>query len=76
MILGLALTGIGIYAVTRRRDGDPAAVAPEGSPVERRNRILLEVARLDEALEAARGAEAERLEVRRAELLARLREPA
>lgn len=75
VILGLALTGVGIYAVTRRRDREIEPVAPAGSPAERRNRILLEVARLDEALETARGAEAERLEVRRSELLARLREP-
>ena len=75
VILGLALTGVGIYAVTRRRDGTPATVAPEGSPLEQRNLILLEIARLDEALETARGAEAEGLEVRRSELLARLRGP-
>ena len=74
VLLGLGLAGVGIYAVRRGRDPTPAPVVAGGSPAERRNRLLVEIARIDEALESAAAAEAARLESRRAELVARLRE--
>lgn len=88
VLLGLVLAGVGVYAV-RRGGGEAGAPAPgdgrgpgsgpgpgPGAPADRekRARLILEVARLDQALETAEGGERDRLAARRAELLAALRE--
>jgi hypothetical protein len=88
VILGLGLAGAGLLAFRRgaaATDAPSSSASPSGAegsgasgeaPVvtgrDRRRRLVLEVARIDEALEAAEGSERERLEARREELLALL----
>lgn len=62
---------------------DPAAVSPVTDPAvpwvtaqDRRRRLVLEIARIDEAMEGEGGVDRERLEARREELLSLLQEPA
>lgn len=87
VILGLGLTVVGLVAVRRGvvpgtrsggavATGDPPPTAQPGPTVltarDRRRRLVLEVARLDEALESAEGPERDRLLGRREELVALL----
>jgi hypothetical protein len=87
VILGLGLAVVGLVAVRRgaapaiRTGGGGAAggAQPPGSLVpaavtarDRRRRLVLEVARIDETLDSAEGAERERLLARREELVALL----
>lgn len=73
VLLALSLAVAGVYAVRRDGSGGPAALATV-SPADARPRVLLEIARLDDALEADPSeVERRRLQARRAHLLARLR---
>jgi hypothetical protein len=78
--LALLLAGAALYAVLRPHPavaGAPAAAAPVPlgiTPFERRQRLLLEVARLDEARDSGRITNADEWAAHRRALLERLRE--
>jgi hypothetical protein len=83
VLLGLGLAAFGIWAVRRTEGGETPAAVPESpatpvpwTPEDRRRRLILEAARIDEELEETdEGPARARLEARREELLALLQRP-
>lgn len=71
--LALALAAVGLWAVSRGSGRAAGPVATGPATGDERDRLLLEVARLDEAIARADADEAERLRAQRADAVGRLR---